>query len=508
MAILIGGLAARTTVTDTDTLELAGALGVHALTVGGRTFVYVAGRADFGLSVFELGSDGSLTSVQTLRENDTLELREASNFASATVGGVTYLYANATVDDGISAFKVAANGTLSNIQNITDNASLELNGAEGKMATVTVGTTPYLLATGDDDNGISVFRIKSDGTLLNTHNVTDAGALELDNALDVVTANVGGSTFVCVAGEDDDGLSVFKLTSDGKLANTCNIADTATLELDGAAGLATAVVGGTTYVVAAGGLDDGLSVFSLNGTGQLTNVFNLGDSAARGLNGVQGLTTFTLDGEVFLAASGRDDDALSILHIGAGGVLKDVTAVFDNAGLALNGSFYNAFTSVGGSPLLVATGYVDNGLSTFEVGGGNDTLTGTSAADTLIGLGGNDVLKGLAGADTLKGGTGADDFIYASTTDSPSGTGRDSIADFLKGTDDIVLTAIDANTAISGDQAFALDTNSSFSTGEIRQTQVTGGLLLEFNTDADTSAEMAILLRNVTSPLTATDFEL
>ena len=45
------------------------------------------------------------------------------------------------------------------------------------------------------------------------------------------------------------------------LTNTDNVTDDATLNLDDAAGVATAVVGGTTYLFVPGPLDNGVSVF-------------------------------------------------------------------------------------------------------------------------------------------------------------------------------------------------------------------------------------------------------
>jgi hypothetical protein len=56
------------------------------------------------------------------------------------------------------------------------------------------------------------------------------------------------------------------------------------------------------------------------------------------------------------------------------------------------------------------------------------------------------------------------------------GLQRDTIADFAKGSDDVVLTSIDANTAVSGHQTFTLDAGGTFSAGEIRQTQVGANL--------------------------------
>jgi Ca2+-binding RTX toxin-like protein len=139
---------------------------------------------------------------------------------------------------------------------------------------------------------------------------------------------------------------------------------------------------------------------------------------------------------------------------------------------------------------------------------GNDYLDGGQGNDLLAGGANNDILLGGAGRDTLVGGSGADDFAFSSESDSLPGTERDQITDFAVGADDIVLTAIDADATLEGDQAFSLDSDGGFSTGEIRQTVTAGGLLLELNTDADPEADMAILVANVTNPLAATDFEL
>ena len=94
----------------------------------------------------------------------------------------------------------------------------------------------------------------------------------------------------------------------------------------------------------------------------------------------------------------------------------------------------------------------------------NDTLNGSSSADVLIGGGGADTINGNAGADTITGGAGkdtmtggadADTFVFIATANSPAGSAnRDVITDFLNGADKIDLSAIDANSSVSLDQAF------------------------------------------------------
>mgnify|MGYP000055279160 FL=1 len=94
------------------------------------------------------------------------------------------------------------------------------------------------------------------------------------------------------------------------------------------------------------------------------------------------------------------------------------------------------------------------------------TIIGNSATNTLISGGGDDTLKGKAGADTLTGGTGADNFEFGGQALALTGLflgetgtllrftgtvtntiGKDTITDFLSGTDEITLDLSTFNVA-------------------------------------------------------------
>lgn len=135
---------------------------------------------------------------------------------------------------------------------------------------------------------------------------------------------------------------------------------------------------------------------------------------------------------------------------------------------------------------------------------GNGIIDGTSGNDVIHGDDGVDYIAGGAGADSLYGGAGNDVFVFFAASDSISGS-RDRIEDFTAG-DRIKLLDIDAKDGVAGDQAFVLDTNASFSIGEIRQTVVGSDLLLEMNVDADSTPEMSILIVSRTTNLAAGDF--
>ena len=63
--------------------------------------------------------------------------------------------------------------------------------------------------------------------ITNTDNVTDDATLNLDAATDVTTAVVAGTTYLFVPGAADDGVSVFAVAADGTLTNVDNVTDDA-----------------------------------------------------------------------------------------------------------------------------------------------------------------------------------------------------------------------------------------------------------------------------------------
>jgi len=77
-------------------------------------------------------------------------------------------------------------------------------------------------------------------------------------------------------------------------------------------------------------------------------------------------------------------------------------------------------------------------------GSGQDMLVGANGGDRLSGGDGNDRIEGGGGADTLTGGAGADVFAYRAFGDSTGGA-RDTITDFVSGTDRIDLSSLGAS---------------------------------------------------------------
>lgn len=106
---------------------------------------------------------------------------------------------------------------------------------------------------------------------------------------------------------------------------------------------------------------------------------------------------------------------------------------------------------------------------------GNDKLMGGYGLDTLNGGDGNDVIFGGYHRDTMTGGLGKDTFDFDRITEtSVSSVYRDIITDFTLGTttvynDRIDLSTIDANSALTGNQAFVYKGAGAFTQGTLGQ---------------------------------------
>jgi Ca2+-binding RTX toxin-like protein len=141
-----------------------------------------------------------------------------------------------------------------------------------------------------------------------------------------------------------------------------------------------------------------------------------------------------------------------------------------------------------------------------------ECLKGSNFGDTLTGDGNGNVISGGKGADVLAGGAGADDFVFSSRIDSGrTAATRDVITDFERGTsltgDDIDLSAIDANSRKSGNNAFKFIGGHAFHhvAGELHFRHAAGGILVEGDVNGDGRADFSIMVLNV-SALSAQDF--
>ncbi len=270
---------------------------------------------------------------------------------------------------------------------------------------------------------------------------------------------------------------------------------------------------GTTTAIAAAGLTSILDIERLSlttGSGNDTIV-----------GGAQADTISTGNGNDAFDAKTRPSAgaAIDVVDGGLGTDLLIVNAAAETQSVQVGAGYSPTFTVRSTSGNFYVDAYNTERLI-FTGGAGDDTVTGRQLNDTITTNAGADTVNGGDGADkidtgndadTITGGrgadvitvgAGADDIFYFSVLESSVfNNAIDTISDFSSGTDDIDLSAIDANNfGADGNQAFVLINASAFSgvAGELRS--VAG--MIEADVNGDAIADFRVLFSNNATAVT------
>ncbi len=266
---------------------------------------------------------------------------------------------------------------------------------------------------------------------------------------------------------------------------------------------------GSDRVVARGDTDFRLTANQLTGLGADT-LDSIEEAYLTGGLGNNILDAAGFTGDLVILEGQAGDDTLIGRLVGIDRVRAQGDANFTLTDTQLTGLGTDSLTDIdqatlsgySGDNVFDASGFT-RGAVTLSGGGGMDKLLGGNGNDTLLGGNGDDVLNGGLGKDRLIGGLGADIFKLATLADSGvQDTFRDVITDFkFNQNDRIDLSAIDADTAISGNQTFAsLTVGGTFSgvfanPGELYFDR--SAYILYGNNDADNAADFSIKLAGV-----------
>ncbi len=376
----------------------------------------------------------------------------------------------------------ARNGTAVFAQ-LGNNNNIIVNTGFIQNTTTNMDPTIYLFGGSDNNGNASIATIINDGTISATGG---AAILTIDVALRLLnTGTIVGDIVLLVQGDREAG----NITNTGTLTGDVFFSD------------------GNDRFDGRGGTLDG-TVFGGRGndTYFLDHFTAIEEAASEGTDSIYSTATHT-DLMAFVenlslrgaAVSGTGNDLSNTITGNARANLID--GLDGNDSLTGGAGNDTVIGGAGNDWLYGNTGrdllQGNAGNDALFAGNGNDMLMGDDGNDTLSAGAGRDRITGGLGQDFLFGGLGADRFIFGATADSSAAT-FDTITDFTRGADKIVLAGLDGDLSFIGTAAFT-------AAGQVRIVATGSDIMVEVNTVGATGADMQIMVSGV-GTLTGADF--
>lgn len=427
----------------------------QAATIGGQMFYYAAHYLTGGLTTYEV-VNGSATQVDQDGGSSGYQGVDITDMVHATVGADSYLFTASIVQNAVSAYRIAGDGTpqLTGTTGAAQGLGLA---APSALVTATIAGTTFVVVAGAGTSSLSVMELTSGGSLFPTDHVLDGLDTRFQGVTALTSVTAAGQTFV-LAGGADDGISLFSLLPDGRLLHRGTVADTGTTTLNNVTDIAATASGGDLAIFVSSQSEPGITEFRVdlgtlgavlpsaegggNSNGGPQNDVLAGQDAADTLignagddiiidgagsdvmTGGQGSDIFVLTADGLLDTITDFNPAVDALDLSALGLLYSVSQldIQSTADGALVTFFSETLdiTSHDFTPL-DAGDFTDASIVNIQrmpLWGVvvDQSLVGTNGADTLTGSTGDDTLNGGAGADMLHGGAGHDVVLYDGAT--------------------------------------------------------------------------------------------
>lgn len=289
------------------------ATSVETLMLNGVAHLAVASAKKATLDLIRLPDSGLPQLVTHLEDTPKATLDGISDMVSFTLGGQSFLAVASGREDGLSLFQVGAEGSLTLTDALTPKDGLWIDGLD-VLATASLGGIRYLIAGSVSANSLSVIRVNDLGVMFVTDQMWDDATTRFGAPDQIAVAAIGNRSLILAAG-GDGGISLLELMPDGRLIHHTSLEarDGTAVLADGVTGLAAWLDGSRLEIFAAG--NDGLVQMEMS----LANFGPL----LQGTSGNDALSGGSAD-ELIFGGTGRDtlsggagDDILVALSAGA-----------------------------------------------------------------------------------------------------------------------------------------------------------------------------------------------
>lgn len=391
------------------------------------TFLYALTGQNGGLIAYHL-VDGALAQVVDQQLFSTFSAAATGLVSCVSVGGDLQLIFGGSASADLVSYSISSSGQMNTLSQIGDIVSGTSNISAIAAIETSNGTVLYVV---DQSTGqLTAYMSDGAGGYTDETAQGDSSNFAITGPAQLETVSVGGHDFLLVTDHATEGVFSYQIDATTGVLQQKGYAGAADgLGVSAPTAIETVTAFGQTWVLLGAAGSSSISVMQIGATGVLEPVDHMIDTQNTRFGGLQALTVVQSDDQVFVIAGGSDD-GLSLFTLLPDGRLIHLQTIPHTTGAGLmNIETINA-TIVGDEIQIFISSTTAEGIAQYSISlddlgttihnqsTGSDVINGTSGDDLLV--------AGSVGSDTLYGGAG-DDILVAGTADVEmwGGTGSD-----------------------------------------------------------------------------------
>ncbi len=249
--------------TATQTLTGAGTARMtltEVVTIGTNSYLFTASTNTPGLERYSIATGGALTAPTHIFDTPGVALGDVSAMISANLKGRDFLFAASAFDAGLTVFEVGTDGTLATRSTLTPGV-IGFN-AISTLQTAQIAERAFLLVGSAETDTLLVLRVSQGGQLNLVDSLVDKSETRFSRISSLEVFEYDARTFVLAAGADD-GLTLFELTYRGRLNLLGVVADEFTTTLTNISDIKVEIIGAKILVFVSSPVEHGFTQFEL-----------------------------------------------------------------------------------------------------------------------------------------------------------------------------------------------------------------------------------------------------
>lgn len=390
-------------------------LEVHVTAQG--TFLYSSSGANGGIAAFELQSDGSLTMVDYHYFQGGQATIASADISVLNVDGTDY------VVTGVSGQTTVIGQSLGNDGEIGSTSSLNglstANETAEALLSVQVAGGSFVYTASVNGDGLSAYRANGGVAYQHAHTTQDTETAYAQGIVDMAQVQIGTTTYVIAASGVEHGVSCYEVNeTNGSLQERGEMGAAQGVGINTPTAMEVVSAFGSHFVVLASAESSSLTVMEVQADGSLVPTDHILDTLGTRFDGVTSLETIEVNGQVYVMAGGADD-GVSLFSLAPNGQLVYLDSISETHVAGLNDINSIVATHVGDTVQLFVAAEGADGLisvsipaakfgNTFTASAAGGVLNGSKFADFLSGGDGDDIINGGKGNDIVMDGAGSD----------------------------------------------------------------------------------------------------